>query len=153
METLCDDILRSICKRLISLHEFQLLMVNKHLRYMALQHISEAIESITHVSSLRLHNLCVRASSCLPLIKLNKSTRKNRLVSYTGDRVRSSTRFVLAQWNYLDKCRVFPVSRKRANSLMLNYHQRGVIWDLDLNDNFRKPPEALFFIQNLNTIS
>lgn len=148
MEMLCEDTLMMICKTLISKSSFQLLMVDKYLRALMQKQISKEIETVTHISSLNLHNLCLRASTCLPLIKLQKCTQRNRLVTYSGERIRSNTRFVLAQWNHLDSSRCLLLSKKRVNSIMFSYPSRGAIWDLDLKDNFRKPPDTLFFIRS-----
>ena len=150
MNTLGEDVLRLICKALINDNEFVLLIVNKFFRNLIIQSICEELENITHISSLRLHNICIRACSCLPLIKLNKHTTKYRHVKYIGPKVRSNTKFVLAEWRFLDRRRFYLLTTKRINSIMLNYTTRGAVWDLDLHDKFKKPPDALFFIRSIH---
>jgi hypothetical protein len=147
MDVLCDDILLLICQYLVLKSEFKFLMVNKHLRSLTKVQISRELETVTHIVSKRLHNICLRASTCLPLITLQKCTQRNRIVTYRGEQLRSNIRFVLAQWNYLDTQRCFLLSKKRVNSIMFNYQARGVTWDLDLQDNFKKPPDMLLFIR------
>jgi len=151
MDVLCDDVLLIICQYLVLQSEFKFLMVNKHLRLLTKMQISKELETVTHIVSKRLHILCLRASTCLPLIKLKKCTQRNRIVTYRGDQLRSNTRFVLAQWNFLDTQRCLLLSKKRVNSIMLNYRTRGATWDLDLQDNFKKPPDILLFIRSPTT--
>ena len=135
-----------ICKKMISNGDFNFLMVNKNLRFMMQTQLYQELQMVTHIISQRLNDLCIRASSCLPLTKLNKCTTRNGIVTYTGETVRSDTRIVLAQWNYLDYTRFFLLPRKRINSIMRSYRTRGAIWDLNVKDNFKKPPDVLLFI-------
>lgn len=151
MDMLCDDLLLIICRNLILNSKFQLLMVNKHLRSLIQTQISRELETVTHILSQRLHNLCLRALTCLPVIQLQKCTQRNKIVTYTGETIRSNTRVVVAQWNYLDCQRFFLLSKKRVNSIMFKYHTRGATWDLNLKDPFRKPPDALLFIGSTPT--
>lgn len=151
MDVLCDDVLLIVCQYLVLQSEFKFLMVNKHLRLLTKMQISKELETVTHIVSKRLHVLCLRASTCLPLIKLQKCTQRNRIVTYRGDQLRSNTRFVIAQWNFLDTQRCLLLSKKRVNSIMLNYRTRGATWDLDLQDNFKKPPDTLLFIRSPTT--
>jgi hypothetical protein len=146
-EILPNDVLIFISKKIILNGEFTFLMVNKNLRSTMQTQLYQELKFVTHISSQRLHDLCIRASSCLPLTKMNKSTIRNRIVTYTGERIRSDTKVVLAQWNYLDSKRVFLLSNKRINSMMMSYRTKGAIWDLDVKDNFKKPPDVLFFIR------
>ena len=146
-EILPNYVLILICKKVILKGEFTLLMVNKNLRSTMQTQLYQELKLVTHIYSQRLHDLCIRASSCLPLTKMNKSTIRNRIVTYTGERVRSDTKVVLAQWNYLDYKRVFLLSKKRINSMMMSYRTKGAIWDLDVKDKFKKPPDVLFFIR------
>jgi hypothetical protein len=151
MDVLCDDILPLVCQYLVLQSEFNFLMVNKDLRLFTQMQISRELETVTHIVSKRLHNLCLRASTCLPLIRLKKCTQRNRIVTYRGDQLRSNIRFVLAQWNYIDTQRCLLLSKKRVNSIMFNHQARGVNWDLDIRDNFKKPPDILLFIRSPTT--
>ena len=147
MNVICDDILRLICQNLILNNEFNLLMVNKHLRSLIQTQILTEIETKTDLTVQ--FDLCLRASSCLPSIKLQKCCNKTshgRLVQYYGEKLRSNTKFVIAQWNYLDTKRCLLLSKKRVNSIIFNYRTHGVTWDLDLVDCFIKPPDTLSFI-------
>lgn len=76
MDVLCDDVLLIICQYLVLQSEFKFLMVNKHLRLLTKMQISKELETVTHIVSKRLHILCLRASTCLPLIRLKKMHTK-----------------------------------------------------------------------------
>lgn len=153
MDVLCDDIVLLICQHLVLQSEFIFLMINKHFRLLKQMHISRELESVTHIDLKRLHNLCLRASICLPLIRLQKCTQRNRIVTYRGEQLRSNTRFVIAQWNYLNTQRCLLLSKKRVNSIMFNYRACGATWDIDLKDNLKKPPDILLFIRSPTTPS
>ena len=106
--------------------------------------ISKEIETKTDLA-MQFY-LCLRASSCLPSIKFKKFLKHGRFVKYYGEKLRSNTKFVIAQWNYLDTKRCLLLSKKRVNSIIFNYRRHGVTWDLDLKDCFMKPPDRLSFI-------
>lgn len=149
-DILCSDMISLISDILVSCNEFKLLMVNKYLRNLTKPKILQSIQSIVRMklsfTPLQLHTLCMRVLSFSPVVKLIKSLQKKRLIYYTGNNLKSNTTLVLGQWTFLDHNRILPLNKTRINSVMLDYKKNGTVWDLDLEDIFKRAPDSLLFL-------
>ena len=152
METLCDDTIYLICNYLVNMNNFQLLMLNTHFRNVNIQCIVTILTTRSRLQSfglsLRLHSLCLRVSLCLPVVRLYRTRQTKQFVLYTGPNtdLRSNTGLVLGEWLHIDHHRIFPLQRRRVNSIMHQSVKGMAMWDLLLNDIYKKTPDVLLFI-------